>query len=79
MKVDYNNIWYSFYKASKEDIIQFLSEVLTKRNILFKSLNIKSTFTDWEHSNFNIVFSLEHDLKTLVYNVKDDTVNEYVF
>lgn len=77
IKVDYNNIWYSFFKATKEEIKEYLKSILNKHNFTFSNLIIKKTFTNWEHSNYNIVFNAGNN--DMVYDVEADTITEYKY
>jgi len=73
LKVDYNNIWYSFFKATKENIKEYLINILTKKGITIKDLKIKRTYTNWEHNNYFIVFN-NNNSNNLVYNVGNDSI-----
>lgn len=77
LKVDYNNIWYSFFKATKKDIKEYLINILTKKGIIIKDLEIKMTYTNWEHNNYFIVFNNNNSNINLTYDVgKNNIITE---
>lgn len=72
IKIDYNNIWYSFFKATEHDKKEYLVNVLKKKDVPIKKLKLKQCYTNWGHDNYFISFA--NNGENAVYDVKNDII-----